>query len=282
MKRKVGSTASLTTVACDAVTLDHRLPVAHRRAAERIDPDLDAGAADRLHVDDIGEVGDIGADIVVAMHAGSLARPVIGNPRDALQIVFEIAVGGALDGAGDVGVRRSAIGRVVFEAAILRRIVRRRDHDAIGEAALAALVGGEDGVRDHRRRRVAVVLVDHHLDAVRREHFQRARQRRLRQRMGVDPDEQRPVDAAGLAMIADRLADREDMVLVEGVVERGAAMPGGAERNPLRRYGRVGLARKIGRHQPRHIGQHRRLGGLAGERIYVGGHWVPLNNSGTL
>ena len=40
-----------------------------------------------------------------------------------------------LDPAGDVGVGRSAIRRVVFEAAVLRRIVRRRDDDAVSEAA---------------------------------------------------------------------------------------------------------------------------------------------------
>ena len=63
------------------VALDDRLPVMHRRAAQRIDADLDAGIADRLHVDDIGEVGDIGTDIIVAMHVGSFARAVV---RDAL------------------------------------------------------------------------------------------------------------------------------------------------------------------------------------------------------
>ena len=194
------------------------------------------------------------------MHAGRFARAVVIDALDALEAVFEETVGGALDGGGDVGIGRPAIGRIVFEAAILGRIMRRRDHDAVGEAVCAALVGGEDGVRDHRRRRVAVMLVDHHLDAVGREHFQRARQRRLGQRMGVDADEQRTVDAGGLAMVADRLADREDMVLVEGVVERGAAMAGGAERHPLRRHGRIGLFGEIRRHQPRNIRQHRGIG----------------------
>ena len=88
-------------------------------------------------------------------------------------------------------------------------------------------------MRDDRRRRITIALVDHHLDAVGREHLERARKRRLRQRMGVDADEQRAVDAARLAMIAQRLADRQDMRLVESVVERGAAMPRGAERHPL-------------------------------------------------
>src|SRR5664279_1733373 len=73
-------------------------------------------------------------------------------------------------------------------------------------------------------------------------------------------------------MIAQRLADRQNMSLVEGVVEGGAAMPRGAERHPLRRHRWIRLSGKIGRHQPRDIGQFRRVGDLAGERIYFGGH----------
>ena len=46
-------------------------------------------------------------------------------------------------------------------------------------------------MRDDRRRRVAAVLVDHDLDAVGGKHLDRARQRRLGQRVGVDADEQR-------------------------------------------------------------------------------------------
>ena len=149
-----------------------------------------------------------------------------------------------------------------------------RDHDAVGQAALAALVVAQDGVRDHRRRRIAVVLVDHHLDAVGGEHLERARQRRLGQRMGVDADEQRPVDAGLVPMVADRLADRQDMRLVEGVIERRAAMPGSAERHPLRRHRRIGPAGEIGRHQLRDVRQHRLRGGLACRRIDLSGHGI--------
>ena len=175
-----------------AIALDDRLPVAHRRAAQGIDADLDACAADRLHVEHIGEIGDIGRDVVVAMHAGSFARALVRNALDAIEIGLEIAVGGALDRAGDVGIGRAAIRRVIFEAAIFRWIVRGRDHDAVGEAFGSPFIIGEDRVRDHRRRRVTVLRVDHHLDAIGGEHFQRTGERRLGQRMGVDADEQRP------------------------------------------------------------------------------------------
>ncbi len=123
------------------------------------------------------------------MNIGRFARPLIRDAFYSSQTVFEKAVRGALDGPRNVGVRRAAIGRVIFEAAILGRVVRRRDHDAVGKTIGAALVGGEDRMRDHRRRRIAVMRVDHHLDAVGRKYFERARLRRLRQGMGVDADE---------------------------------------------------------------------------------------------
>ena len=46
---------------------------------------------------------------------------------------------------------------------------------------------------------------------------------------------------------ADRLHDGEDVPLVERPVERGAAMPGGSEVDSLRRHGRVGPVRVVGR-----------------------------------
>ena len=42
-------------------------------------------------------------------------------------------VGAVLNPLGHVGVGGTAIGRVILEAAILRRVVRRRDDDAVRE-----------------------------------------------------------------------------------------------------------------------------------------------------
>ena len=49
-----------------------------------------------------------------------------------------------------------------------------------------------------RRRRVAAGGVDHHLDAVGGQHLERAREGGLGERVRVDADEQRPVDALPL------------------------------------------------------------------------------------
>ena len=46
----------------DIQTVDFvdRLPVMHRRAAERVHPQLEAGGADGVHVDDVPQVVDVG------------------------------------------------------------------------------------------------------------------------------------------------------------------------------------------------------------------------------
>ena len=64
------------------------------------------------------------------------------------------------------------MGRIVFEAAESRRIVRGRDDDAIRKSALATPVVTEDRMRDHRRGCIAVPGIDHHFDAVARQHLQ--------------------------------------------------------------------------------------------------------------
>ena len=162
--------------------------------------------------------------------------------------------------------------RIVFVAAVLRRIVRRRDDDAVGEAIRSALVVAQDRVRDHRGRRIAAAIVDHDLDAVGGKHLDGAGQRRLGQRVGIDADEQRAGQAAGAAVIADRLRRGQDMVFVEGIPERRAAVARGAEGHALQRIGRVGLVGEIGRHQSRNIDERSGIdrfacGGIGGSHM---------------
>jgi hypothetical protein len=80
-------------------------------------------------------------------------------------------------------------------------------------------------MRDHRRRRVFIALGDHRFDAVGGQHFERGGTGRRGQRVRVQPEEQRAVDALLAPVQADRLRDGEHVVFVEAAVERGAAMP---------------------------------------------------------
>ena len=89
--------------------------------------------------------------------------------------------------------------------------------------------------------------------------------------MRIDAEEQRTVDLLLLAVQANRLADGQDVRFVERLVECGAAMPGGAERHPLRRHRRVGLSRVIGGDEFGDVDQHRGLRRLSRTRTDLHG-----------
>src|SRR5262249_12937342 len=63
--------------------------------------------------------------------------------------------------------------------------------------------------------------------------------------------------------------------LVEGVVERGAAVPGGTEHHALPRRGGIGLPRVVGGHQSRHVDERGRIRRFPCERAHVH-HWPPV------
>ena len=178
----------------------------------------------------------------------------------------EQRVGAVLNPLGHVGVRRSAVRRVVLEAAVLGRIVRGRDHDAVGEVGRAAAVVGENGPRDDRRRRDAAVALEDGLDTVRGQHFERGALRRLGQRVRVLAHVERTIDAVSAPVVADRLRDRRDVRLGERAVERRAAMPARAKAHELARVARVRLPFVVRLFQPRQIDQDRLRGGFPRQR----------------
>ena len=151
----------------EAVALADPRPVGHARAAERVGAEAQAGRPDRIHVDDRREVVDVGRHVVM----GRDRRAGVGRRHlpDAIEAGLQEPVRLVLDPAGDVRVGRAAVGRVVLEAAVLGRVVRRRHDDAVGQAIVAAAVVDEDRVRDDRGRRVAVVGIDPDVDTVRDE-----------------------------------------------------------------------------------------------------------------
>src|SRR6267378_7820765 len=100
-------------------------------------------------------------------------------------------------------------------------------------------------MRDHRCRSVAIVSIDHHVDAIRCQYLESAGKSGLRKRVRIDADVERSVDALLLAIEANRLCDCEDVRLIERVIERGAAMPGSSKYHALCGYGRIGLPRVI-------------------------------------
>ncbi len=193
MKRKVGSTASFDDGQVQPVALGDPGPVVDAGAAQRIDAEAELGAADDLQVDDVVRdrrhtalkkscrcvVGSAQRPFQRhALHPGEPGLEQARWPCPRSKPVTAVSAG-------------PPFGRVVLEAAVLRRIVRGRDDDPVGQAVRAAAVVGQDRVRDHRGRRVLVSGGDHDLDSVGREHLQRGGAGRNRQGVGVDAQKQR-------------------------------------------------------------------------------------------
>ena len=209
-------------------------PVVHRRAAQRIRADAHARPADRLDVDHAREVLHVGAQVVVA--GGVLQGLLPSVPAHALEPVAQQLVRAVGDPRGRLGVRGAAVGRVVLEAAVARRVVARGDDDAVGPTGIVrrpAPVVDQDRVRDRRGGGVAVERVDLGRHVVAREDLERRVEGGAREGVGVPADEQRAADALRRPVLGDRLRGRGDVVLVERDVQRGAAVPGGAEGDRL-------------------------------------------------
>ena len=226
--------------------------------------------ADRVEVDHLPEVGDVGLNVVAPVHRVGALRVVVRDAQDPLEPSAEQPVGLALDPARHVGVGRAPVRGVVLEAAVGRRVVRRGDHDPVRPTAPAAVVL-EDRVRDDRRRGGAVAGVDADVDAVGGQHLDDRLRGRLRQRVRVAAEEQRPVDPLCLAVAADRLADGQHVRLGERARERGAAVAGRPERHAVRRVRLL----VVGLQQPADVDQVRLLRKRARARIDA--HLPPIS-----
>src|SRR5690606_20063674 len=106
-----------------AVNLLDRAPIVDRGAAERIDPPLQAGLADRVHVYDMTQVPDVLDGEIPRMGGFRLKGGLVGDAPDALAPTLEQFVGAALDPARHVGVGRAPVRRIVLETTVRRRVM---------------------------------------------------------------------------------------------------------------------------------------------------------------
>ena len=177
-------------------------------------------------------------------------------------------IGAPLDPRGDFGVGGTAVRRVVLEAAVFGRVVRRRHHDAVGIARVVPVVL-ENGKRHGRRRRELPLRRDAGLDPVRSEHLERGSRGRLGQRVRVDAHVERPVDPLRHAVVTDRLRRREDVFLVEAEAKRRPPVAGSAKAHAVARLLRIGLIVVVRGDELGDVDQDVRRRRLTSERMHV-------------
>jgi len=251
----------------ELVGLCDRNPERQGAAAHRVSAEAQPSTLDRLDIDHIAQVLDVGPDEVVVMDVTGAACGCQVHAADRLQPLGQDLVGAILDDLGHAGVRRAARGWIVLEAAIRWGVVRRRDDNAIGHTAFVAAVVGQDGMRDDRRRREDVVGLDHHMDFVRRENLDRRVDCGSRQRVAVHADVQGAIVTLSPAILGNGLRNGGDMIVVEALAERLSAVARGAEGHRMGRIPRLRVQVIIGRKQLVHINKILCRRRLAGKRV---------------
>ena len=188
------------------------------------------------------------------------------NALDAGQAGFKEFIGLVLNPAGGNRVRRAAVGGVIFEAAILGRVVRGGDDNAVGKAAFPAAVVGEDRMGNDRSGRVIIAVGNPDLDVISGKDLEGSGAGGDREGVGVNAEEERAVGSLAFAIEADGLRDGHDMSFIEIAVEGGAAMAGGAKGDALRGHRGIGRRGKIGREEPGYVDKRCGVHRFAGKR----------------
>ena len=166
----------------------------------------------------------------------------------------QVVVGLCCNPVGGIGIRRTACWRVVLESTIARRVVRRGDNNAIGAWV------GQDGVGNSWRWGVAAAVIHPNLQFIGKEDLEGGDHGGFGQGVSITADEDGARGALLGAVVHDGLGDGQDVGLIEGGVQGGAAVPRGAEGNLLVRVIGVGGAGVIRGDQLRDIDEIRRLG----------------------
>src|SRR5699024_4313690 len=114
-----------------------------RSPAQGVGADPQPGAADDVEVDDGSEVIDVVRDVVEVLGVLQMKGALEPGARDLLPPVGQIGVGALGEPGRGLRAGRSAVGWVVLDAAVGRRIVAGGDDDAIGLGIGAGLPGVE-------------------------------------------------------------------------------------------------------------------------------------------
>jgi hypothetical protein len=122
----------------------------------------------------------VSIEIIVAVGCGCAQGFLKRDPLHTLQAALQKLVCLGFDPTGDDVLPPTAVWRVILKPAVMGRIVRRRDHDSIGESGLASAVVPENSERNSRCWGIFVPFRQHDFNSVSSQHFQRAGKSRHR------------------------------------------------------------------------------------------------------
>ncbi len=154
----------------ELVVFSDALPVRHAGAAKRIDADFQACFFNRVHIHYLRQSFNVRLDQIFFLDMTAGPRLIERQTLHLFQVALNQLVGAIFHHFGDIGVGRAAVRRIIFDAAIFRRVVGRRNHNAVSLRA-ARFIVLKNRVGDRRRRRIAVILLHNHINAVGRQHF---------------------------------------------------------------------------------------------------------------
>src|SRR5699024_6578407 len=116
----------------EIVVLGDGRPEVDTGPAQGVGADPQPGAADDVEVDDGAEVIDVVRDVVEVLSVLQVEGALETGARDLLPPVGQVGVGAVGDPGRGLGAGRSAVGRVVLDAAVGGRVVAGGDDDAVG------------------------------------------------------------------------------------------------------------------------------------------------------
>src|ERR1700722_9069937 len=238
-------------------------------AAKGINAKVEPRTADDLHFNYVAKIGELGGEIVWLVRCRGTQSLLMGSSFHAGEAGFEQLIRLGLDPIGGDLVRRTAIGGIIFEATVMRRIMRRGDDNSVREPDFPAAIVSQDRVRNHRRRSVFFLFCKHHLDAICRQHLERGRAGRNGKRMSVDAEIQWTVSILLLAIQTDGLGDGENVPFVESPLEGRPTVPRSDKGHALGRHGSLGDIGVAGGDEPRHIDEYFNWRGLSCQGTYI-------------
>ena len=147
------------------IKITDAFPVLNPGTTQRIHADFEFRVTDSIHVDHVTERTDVRLNQVHRSNQRAAQGITHRHLFHLRHITGQQHIGTLFDNRGKVSVCRAAGRRVIFDATIFRRVVRRGDHNAVGFISMVAVVS-QDGMRHRRCRGETIIFLNNNADTI--------------------------------------------------------------------------------------------------------------------